>query len=96
MSGRSEIPIEVLVAEQRVTNGSSNTPRFVARILQLGGDFPNRGGRVELYIGPEHDRTVRELEILVERFDDGREAVIFHVMSLGPKFTRYREEHSDD
>jgi hypothetical protein len=65
---------------------------FVATIEDPGF----RGGRVELYIGPEHDQTVRELEILVERFDDGREAVIFHVMSLGPKFTRYREEHSDD
>jgi hypothetical protein len=50
---------------------------FVATIEDPGF----RGGRVELYIGPEHDRTVRELEILVERFDDGREAVIFHVMS---------------
>lgn len=55
-----------------------------------------RGGRVELYIGPEHGQTARELEILVERFNDGREAVIFHVMNLGPKFTRYREEHSHD
>ena len=55
-----------------------------------------RGGRVELYIGPEHGQTTRELEVLVERFDDGREAVIFHVMGLGSKFKRYREEHSDD
>lgn len=55
-----------------------------------------RGGRIELYIGPEHGQTARELEVLVERFDDGREAVIFHVMSLGPKFKRYREEHSSD
>lgn len=54
------------------------------------------GGRVEIYIGPEHGQTARELEILVERFDDGREAVIFHVMGLGPKFKRYREEHSDE
>lgn len=54
-----------------------------------------RGGRVELYIGPEHDQTARELEVLVERFDDGREAVIFHVMHLGPKFKRLREEQSD-
>ncbi len=52
-----------------------------------------RGGRVVLYIGPEHGQTARELEVLVEQFDDGREAVIFHVMGLGPKFKRYREEH---
>lgn len=55
-----------------------------------------RGGRVVLYIGPEHGQTSRELEVLVEQFDDGREAVVFHVMALGPKFKRYREEHSDD
>ena len=55
-----------------------------------------RGGRIELYIGPEHGQIARELEVLVVRFDDGREAVIFHVMKLEPKFMRYREEYTHD
>lgn len=53
-----------------------------------------RGGKVFLYIGPEHAQTQRELEVLVERFDDGSESVIFHVMNLGPKYRSYREEHA--
>lgn len=53
------------------------------------------GGQIMLYIGPEHAQTERELEILVNVFRDGREASIFHVMPLGPKYRRYREEHPD-
>lgn len=53
-------------------------------------------GRIMLYIGPEHVQTDRELEILVHEFPNtGRESSIFHAMPLGPKFRRYREEHSD-
>jgi hypothetical protein len=53
----------------------------------------NDGGTVRLYVGPEHEQTDRELEILVNYFTDGREASIFHAMPLGPKVRRYREEH---
>jgi hypothetical protein len=49
-------------------------------------------GTVWLYIGPPHDQTSREIEILVNVYPDGREAVVFHAMPLGPKFRRYREE----
>ena len=45
-----------------------------------------------LYIGPPHAQTERELEVLVIRFTNGREALIFHAMPLGPKYRRYREE----
>lgn len=52
-------------------------------------------GTVWLYIGPPHGPTNRELEILVNVYTDGREARIFHAMSLGPKFRAFREEHPD-
>ena len=58
-------------------------------------DEPVKEGRVMVYIGPEHAQTDRELEILIHEFPDGREASIFHAMPLGPKFSRYREEHPD-
>jgi len=50
-----------------------------------------------LYIGPEHAQTGRELEVIVRVAVDGsrREAVVFHVMQLGPKFRRMREEYPD-
>ena len=50
-------------------------------------------GTVWLYIGHPHSQTDREVEILVNVYADGREAVVFHAMELGPKFRRYREEH---
>lgn len=51
-------------------------------------------GRIRLFIGPEHAQTDREIEVLVHDFpDSAREAVVFHVMPLGPKFRRYREEN---
>ncbi|UFS59696.1 hypothetical protein [Subtercola endophyticus] len=53
------------------------------------------GGRVRIYIGPRHSQTDDEIELLVKYFPDGREAVVFHAMRLGPKYRRYREEHSD-
>lgn len=58
----------------------------------------NGDGTVDrLFIGPEHAQTSRELEVIVEIAVDGsgREATVFHVMQLGPKFTRMREEYPD-
>lgn len=53
-----------------------------------------REGRVRLFIGPRHGQTAEEIEILVREFpDSSRPAAIFHVMRLGTKFRRYREEH---
>lgn len=56
----------------------------------------NGDGTVDrLYIGPEHAQTERELEIIVQIPVDGsgREAFVFHVMPLGPKFRHLREEY---
>lgn len=52
-------------------------------------------GHVTLFIGPRHAQALPEdeIEILVHEFPGtNRQAVIFHVMPLGPKFRRYREE----
>jgi hypothetical protein len=51
-------------------------------------------GVVWLYIGHPHAQTDREVEILVNVYPDGREALVFHAMELGPKFRRRREESS--
>ena len=56
----------------------------------------NGDGTVDrLYIGPEHAQTERELEVIVRVAVDGsgRESVVFHVMQLGPKFRKMREEY---
>lgn len=50
-------------------------------------------GDVWLYIGHPHAQTEREIEVLVNVYQDGREALVFHAMELGPKFRRYREEN---
>ena len=58
----------------------------------------NGDGTVDrLFIGPEHAQTARELEVIVQMAVDGsgREAQVFHVMALGPKFRRLREENPD-
>lgn len=52
-------------------------------------------GTVWLYIGHPHAQTAREIEVLINVYDDGREAVVFHAMDLGSKFRRYREENSN-
>jgi hypothetical protein len=52
-------------------------------------------GTVWLYIGHPHAQTRREIEILVNVYPDGREALVFHAMELGPKFRRYRQENPD-
>lgn len=52
-------------------------------------------GRVRLYIGRPHEQTDREIEILVNVYADGRQAIVFHAMPLGPKYRRFREEHPD-
>lgn len=52
-------------------------------------------GEVWLFIGPPHAQTEREIEVLVNVYSDGREALVFHVMDLGPKFRRRREEDPD-
>lgn len=50
-------------------------------------------GRIMLFVGPAHEQTDREPEILVNDFPGtGKEAVVFHAMTLGPKFKRFREE----
>lgn len=59
----------------------------------LADEKPSRG-RIVLFIGNPHGQTDREVEILVHEFPEtGEQAVIFHVMELGPKYRRYREEH---
>lgn len=50
-------------------------------------------GTVWLYIGKPHAQTDAEIEVLVNVYEDGREAIVFHAMRLGPKFSRYREEN---
>lgn len=54
-------------------------------------------GVIRLFIGPRHAQAlpVNEIEVLVREFpaDPGRQAVIFHVMPLGAKFRRYRQEN---
>jgi hypothetical protein len=50
-------------------------------------------GEVWLYIGHPHPQTHREIEVLVNVYSDGREAVVFHAMELGPKLRRHREEN---
>lgn len=50
-------------------------------------------GSVWLYIGHPHPQTDREIEVLVNVYADGREAVMFHAMDLGSKFREFREEH---
>jgi hypothetical protein len=52
-------------------------------------------GDVWLYIGRPHAQTDREIEVLVNVYSDGRDALVFHAMTLGPKFRRFREEHPD-
>ena len=66
-------------------------PTYSARVPEEDAG----GGQVWLYIGHPHPQTEREIEILVNVYPDGREAIIFHAMDLGPKYRRYREEHSN-
>jgi len=53
------------------------------------------GGTVWLYIGHPHPQTTREVEVLINVYADGREAVVFHAMELTDKFRRYREENQN-
>lgn len=53
-------------------------------------------GTVWLFIGHPHAQTDREIEVLVNVYGDGREALVFHAMGLGPKFRQYREENPND
>lgn len=64
-------------------------PTYSARVP----DEEKGGGQVWLYIGHPHPQTDREIEVLVSVYQDGREAIIFHAMELGPKYRHYREEH---
>lgn len=53
-------------------------------------------GHVRLFIGPPHAQALPddEIEVLAHEFPDtGDQAVIFHVMALGPNYRSYREEH---
>lgn len=61
----------------------------------LAGE-PQTEGQVRLFVGPPHEHALPddEIEVLVHEFRaTGSEAVVFHVMPLGPKYRRYREEH---
>lgn len=62
---------------------------YKARIADEGVE----PGEVWLYIGCPHPQTEREIEVLVKTYSDGRAALIFHAMELGPKFRRLREEN---
>lgn len=57
------------------------------------------GTLVRAYIGPPHAWTSRELEVLVDHPppETTADAVVFHVMPLGAKYRRMREEfpHGD-
>jgi hypothetical protein len=55
------------------------------------------GWTVWVFIGPEHSATTRELEVLL-KFPPRPIApmVVFHVMPLGPKYRRLREEFPND
>ncbi len=53
-------------------------------------------GQIRLFVGPRHAQALAqdEVEVLVHEFPEtGAQAVIFHVMPLGPKYRRFREEH---
>lgn len=49
-------------------------------------------GTVWLFIGHPHAQTDREIEILINVYEDGREAYVFHAMELGPKYRKLRED----
>jgi hypothetical protein len=55
------------------------------------------GSTDRLFVGPEHEQTDREIEVIVRVWmnGSGRESVIFHAMPLGPKIRRMRQEHPD-
>lgn len=56
------------------------------------GGVDRRWRRLVIHRSP-HAQTGREIEVLINVYDDGREAVVFHAMGLGPKYRRYREEN---
>jgi hypothetical protein len=66
-------------------------PTYSTRLPDVSID----GGTVWLYIGLPHAQTEREIEILINVYEDGREAVIFHAMELTDKFRRYKEGSSN-
>jgi hypothetical protein len=65
-------------------------PTFVQDLERNGDGTVNR-----LFIGPNHAQTDRRLEVIVRVVVDGsgRQAVVFHVMPLGPKFRKLWEEN---
>jgi len=60
----------------------------------LSGDATD-DGTVWLYIGHRHPQTTREVEVLINGYTNGREAVVFHAVELTDKFRRYREENQN-
>lgn len=50
-------------------------------------------GYVALYIGRPHSQSMREIEVLVNHRGGGLDSVVFHVMELGSKYRKYREEN---
>lgn len=86
------------VVRRRVSAARSKTPQLPgpAHIGRILADELRQAGRVRLLIGSKHVQAVvdDEVEVLIHEFPEtGDEAVIFHVMPLGPKFRRYRQEH---
>ena len=62
---------------------------------RLTGAAGVHGGRVALYTGHGHELNEREVEVLVEVFDDGQEAVIFHANNVSRNVEKYRKENPD-
>lgn len=83
----------------KTSTGKHGIPRAEAITAILNAsytDVPSDAvpeGYIKLYIGRPHPQSRRELEVPVQHFDDGRETVVFHVMELGPKCRKYREEN---
>lgn len=95
--------IEGVVPEWTDSTSKHGVPRADAIYAMLNATYtdvldeePRDTGHVRLFIGPRHAQALAddELEILVHEFPRTEaQAVIFHVMALGPKFRTYREEH---
>lgn len=80
-------------SKHNVARGDAIYAMLNATYAQAFPDEVNEG-RISLFIGPAHAQTDSEIEVLVHEFPGaGKEAVVFHVMPLGPKFRRYREEN---
>lgn len=66
--------------------------------LDLGPEPGGKvGAHVHLFIGPQHQGTDREIEVLASKpAEEGAQWVIFHVMPLGSKYRALREGYSSE